>query len=379
MRQYSGVGADFLSDFPEGVQESFIFKARRFFHSLFYKNSKKAIITEDNLNPIISDSDFCEPRINSEHLSYSELIRKTDVCSIPDVHGDISALKMSLYSMELIDSDGRWIGGNKVVQFLGDYIDRGTSSLEVLDFLSRLRPQAEEVGGSLKLLLGNHETIMIGAIVDFEHYRELWLYNNNGGNSFKKEFREKYPFESEDDFWKQMRQVFMDGGEYSELISSMEVASQVDDVLYLHGGISTEWIDVIANHDIDALNQMWKATVSDLKQGNFGKMSYFAHPKSPLWFRYGHYAFMKDEEIYYIVDVLKKQGINAVVVGHDPLKNPEINERFMDYGIKMIATDTSMSSAYGEASSQAGIMIDKKGNIYGQSRIGAGLIHVEGK
>lgn len=75
---------------------------------------------------------------------------------IPDVHGDLQALKLSLNAakrLKSLDGPPRIIGKGRVV-FLGDYIDRGPQSTGVLEFLREIRAQAEVI-----LLRGNHEGV----------------------------------------------------------------------------------------------------------------------------------------------------------------------------------------------------------------------------
>lgn len=58
--------------------------------------------------------------------------------------------------------------------FLGDYIDRGKRSREVVDFLIRLQSEAPD---RVVCLMGNHEDLLIGAASG--HDEEIWL--ENGG------------------------------------------------------------------------------------------------------------------------------------------------------------------------------------------------------
>lgn len=98
--------------------------------------------------------------------------------SIGDIHGNISALR-NLYSLILEDINLH--GKASKIIFLGDYIDRGTDSREVLDFLMGLRDSnnIEHV-----FLLGNHEQMLIDSLeLEAEYQRlstfDMWL--NNGG------------------------------------------------------------------------------------------------------------------------------------------------------------------------------------------------------
>lgn len=318
-------------------------------------------------------------RRNAEMREYSEVLRETEVYSIPDVHGDIMALKMSLDAQGLIDARGDWKGGNSVVEFLGDYIDRGEANLEVLDYLLKLKKQAEAAGGQVDLLLGNHESMLIGAIADISGYRDIWLHPDNGGDKIFEEIREKYKLKSDDEVWEKMKDIFGPKGEYSKLVSSMKLVSQVDDVLYVHAGINGEWAEIIEDKGIEGVNLMWKSAYSDLMKGKIGGFKNVTGKYGPLWIKYEkHIINMSEDEMARIAKSLKNRGINAIVLGHDIMVNgPEMHAGFERHGIKVIASDVGMFSVYGSVSTQGGVKIDKEGNIEGRSRFGVHQLHLE--
>ena len=76
---------------------------------------------------------------------------------VGDVHGDLVGLEHVLRHAGLLDAVGRWCGGGARVVQLGDCIDRGHQSAEVLDLLRRLQDDAPAHGGEVVRLIGNHE------------------------------------------------------------------------------------------------------------------------------------------------------------------------------------------------------------------------------
>ncbi|MDG1286940.1 MAG: metallophosphoesterase family protein [Rickettsiales bacterium] len=77
------------------------------------------------------------------------------VYAIGDIHGQAQLLENAL---EAIAEDAKDFTGQRIIQvFLGDYIDRGMYSREVLDLLI----QAPPVGHERICLLGNHETTLL--------------------------------------------------------------------------------------------------------------------------------------------------------------------------------------------------------------------------
>jgi len=85
-----------------------------------------------------------------------------DIFAVGDVHGDYERLHKLLAAAEIIGPAGNsekvnWVAGRSVLVFLGDMIDKGPRSLEVLLFVRALRDAAVSKGGRVIVLMGNHE------------------------------------------------------------------------------------------------------------------------------------------------------------------------------------------------------------------------------
>ncbi|GAB1260501.1 metallophosphoesterase [Aurantivibrio plasticivorans] len=79
--------------------------------------------------------------------------------AIGDCHGHIQPLRALVEAIPLEASDN--------LVLLGDYIDHGPASRDVLDYLIRLRRQP-----NVHCLIGNHELMMLGAAEDPDIERE---------------------------------------------------------------------------------------------------------------------------------------------------------------------------------------------------------------
>ena len=103
--------------------------------------------------------------------------------AIGDIHGSNTALKALSEYVDFRSDD--------VIVTLGDYIDRGPDSKEVIDFLIKLGQTHQ-----LITLKGNHEVMMENALLS-EQERYFWLYN--GGEATMQSFGLHPPMLAADD------------------------------------------------------------------------------------------------------------------------------------------------------------------------------------
>lgn len=92
------------------------------------------------------------------------------VRAVGDIHGDINK---AMRCLELADVAAFpngipiWTGGNTIVVQLGDILDRGDAEISTLMLLRQLGKQAEEQGGAVHILNGNHESLNVAG--DFRY------------------------------------------------------------------------------------------------------------------------------------------------------------------------------------------------------------------
>ena len=107
----------------------------------------------------------------------------TDVDSlfvVGDVHGEFERLLGLLGNAGLIDTDTKWVGGERHVVFLGDIFDRGMEVTRVLWFLYELERQARAAGGGSHIVLGNHETMIFTEDIRYVTAKEQLIARLHG-------------------------------------------------------------------------------------------------------------------------------------------------------------------------------------------------------
>lgn len=78
---------------------------------------------------------------------------------IGDLNGADDALWEILRGTRLIDAQGRWTGGGSELVQVGDLFNRGGGARDALTLLHALKRPAQQAGGRVTVLLGNHEVM----------------------------------------------------------------------------------------------------------------------------------------------------------------------------------------------------------------------------
>ena len=225
----------------------------------------------------------------------------TRIVAFGDVHGDATAARAALQLAGVLNDADAWIGGTTQVVQIGDQLDRGDNEQEILDLFDTLRTEANAAGGAFYPLLGNHEIMNIE--LDFRYVTE-------GGFA---DFADT-PYDETDpliqqypDAEKGRAAAFRPGGPYATLLSAHHVTLQLEDSLFVHGGILPAHVE----YGLDAINEETRewmragGTIPDIMNDS----------DAPTWSR--HYSDDTDEDDCALLDtVLSATGASRIVVAH---------------------------------------------------------------
>jgi serine/threonine protein phosphatase 1 len=120
---------------------------------------------------------------------------------------------------------------------LGDYIDRGENSREVIDFIIDLIKK----GFDITPLTGNHEQMLINAYNDIEEL-PLWIMNSGDSTLLS--------FGSMD-----IREM---GGKYIDFFTSLEYYKKIGNFIFVHAGFN----DYASDPFTDNYNMVWECRPS---------------------------------------------------------------------------------------------------------------------
>ena len=169
--------------------------------------------------------------------------------AMSDIHGCLDKLKEK---MELVDLQG----DNRIV-FLGDYIDYGRQSGQVLQYICDL--QSEHGADKVIVLKGNHEDMILTWIDEYsgavpgsdEMFYDSWFKTDSEQNykTFRTlvteeqldKIREMEKTASFEDFNKEaVRMVLETNGKLVQWMRSMLSYYQTDTQIYVHAGVDEE-------------------------------------------------------------------------------------------------------------------------------------------
>lgn len=304
------------------------------------------------------------------------------IVAIGDLHGDFSVWRDIAGAAGLVDGAGHWTGGRTTLVQVGDVVDRGPNSLEIVRELMRLQKEAENQGGKVMALVGNHEAMnMIGDLryttpADFAAYstansaamRER-LYQVKKPE-IEAKYRSREPKMTTTAIhdawvaatplgWVEQRLAWAPNGEIGKWVVRNPAVALIDGNLFVHGGLSVE----AANLPLAEVN---KRVAAALAKDDSSPDSIINNPLGPLWYRGLISRDPKVTEIpaggpprppidQEITTVLAAYGAKRIVVGHTPnLKGIQLL-----YGGKLVTIDTGNSSYYGGPPSYLEIVGDR--------------------
>ena len=358
-------------------------------------------------------------RISAAERPY-DIKTNAKVVVFGDVHGAYDELVSLLTETGMIDSSLNWAGGESHLVSLGDLIDRGPRSRDVLELMIKLQEQAPQSGGEVHVLLGNHELMdMTGdrryvtqsdyaafardeTDTERDSLRLEYLTDNNNEDdkNINNEFNKLYPpgFIAFD-------KAFGLEGYIGKWLLSQPVILKINNTVFVHGGISSE----IAKKSLREINEEGKTelrtylkTVERLRNadvlpeylGYFDRVPYLnkkaktlidADPeikrnskKRPAWFddlialyeaqKAG--IFSSEGPLWYrgtsmchiysesfnTERFLKNVNAERLVIGHTPTRNHQVIERMEGLVIRL---DTGMLESYYKGHPSA-LILDKE-------------------
>jgi len=279
------------------------------------------------------------------------------IIAMGDLHGDYDAFLALMSQAGLIDAKGHWSGKRTTYVQLGDVVDRGPKSRDIILHLQRLQKEASHAGGKVITLIGNHEAMNMTNDLryvppeEFKNYvthsseaaREQVFQANKSkleaeyrqenpqitDAEIKAKFQEKYPLG-----YVEQRLAWASTGEIGRWVLSNPAVVIIGDSLFVHGGISIKY-------DVDSLAQLNDLVHAALSAAATDDNAIINDQVGPLWYR--GFAEENDTTLKDIADVLKAYSVKRMVIAHTPNL---AGIKVLDQG-RVIDIDTGITASYG--------------------------------
>ncbi|MBN2409022.1 MAG: metallophosphoesterase [Candidatus Aminicenantes bacterium] len=295
------------------------------------------------------------------------------IAVVGDLHGDYRNFVKILKGTGLVDRDLHWAAGDVHLVQTGDVMDRGPEARRIFDLLRRLEEEAEAAGGKVHVLLGNHEEMNLTGVVfstmaeavtldqfisflpdDYRKQQEDALAEKilklrSRGRSFR-------PKDVIDDFWKSLRKtraaqskyVIHLNDEYGDWLRRLNVAIKINDVVFVHGGISEKY----SRWGLREINDRYRLEIADYwhayrrsQPPRIVQPSIIYRGDSPLWYR--ELATVPEEDLEDELNAtLSNLGAKTMIIAHTP-KLVKTATEMQRFGGRVWIVDTGISEAYG--------------------------------
>ena len=236
------------------------------------------------------------------------------IVAVSDIHGQYDLLLRLLRANKVIDADDNWALGRDQLVIAGDVFDRGGAVNETLWLLLRLQQQAQQAGGTVHFLLGNHETMALGG--DLRYVNPKYLQS---ARLLKRSYPGLYARDTLLGQWLRTRPVLL----------------QVGDTLFLHGGVSPAELE-LALH-IEQTNAAYRASLGRSKaevRADPAIAPLYDGKQSPIWYRGYFDGQLGPDEVRALTQRL---GVARIVVGHTTM-----NHISSLHGGRVIAIDSGI-------------------------------------
>jgi hypothetical protein len=236
------------------------------------------------------------------------------LAAISDIHGQYDLMVRLLQVHGIADASNDWIFGDGHLVVVGDIFDRGEGVTDILWLVHKLEKQAQQAGGRVHYLLGNHEAMVL--MSDLRYVNKKYRYTTAV-------LRTPYS------------QLFGPESYMGQWIRSKPIAISINDIAFVHAGFSEACLDL--GLSFAEINAAFRERIFDHDEEAIltdPTLSVLYGEAGPLWYRgYFQEGYKKGRASR----ILKRLGKKHIVVGHTPF--PQIISLFKR---KIIGVDSTI-------------------------------------
>ncbi|KRA20257.1 metallophosphoesterase [Lysobacter sp. Root604] len=243
--------------------------------------------------------------------------RVSRIAALSDVHGQYEIMVQLLRANGVIDQRHEWRYGKGHLVIVGDVFDRGPQVNQALWLIYELERQARKAGGGVHLLLGNHEIMVLA--------NDL-RYVNDGYKTNAALLGKPYP------------ELYGPDTVLGRWLRSKPVMAQIDDLLFVHGGIAEEYLALgLERGDANARYRASLGTPKAVWSQDPVLSGLYNGKTSPIWYR-GYFTDPQLDQAR-VDAILHRSGVKRIVVGHTSMKTVGLY-----FGGAVISVDSSIKN-----------------------------------
>lgn len=224
--------------------------------------------------------------------------QRKETVIVSDPHGDLDCFVSVLRNNGVIGKRYEWTFGKNQLVIIGDVFDRGKDVLPIFWLIYKLEQEAQEAGGVVTFMLGNHEEMVL---------RNNLKYTRSKYKDLAKKLGMEYC-----DLWH-------DRSELGRWLQSRNLIQVVGTNLFVHAGLSKEFAGM--ENAIAEVNEETAKSIflpKDERRELSALSDSIYQDRGPFWFR----GMVKEDEKYRpstredVDGILKQYGVTRVFVGH---------------------------------------------------------------
>jgi hypothetical protein len=253
---------------------------------------------------------------------------------VSDLHGRLDAFAAFLKGNGVVDDGLHWIYGNNQLIFLGDFLDRGRDDNGIAWLLYKLEKEAEDAGGRLDFIPGNHEDLVLKDDIRYVHEDHL-MFAAQAGIPYSR----LYGADTELGRW----------------IRDSYLILIVENNLFVHAGLSPDMENKsYKTGEINELGMRFLGIPTAARKELHARNELLFGSNGPLWYR----GLASDAERHEplppeeLRNVLKYYGVSRIIVGHT-----EVNEVERRYDGQVIAVNVRHHKNF-DRNGTAGLLIE---------------------
>ena len=240
------------------------------------------------------DSTYFDFTIKSEFESPKSIYDDGNkIIAISDIESGYKTFRDFLINNEVIDDRLNWVFGKGHLVLVGDFVDRGFSTTQVLWFIYKLEQDAEKHGGTVHFIIGNHEL------------------KNMYGDYLESSFKYTYVASI---LGKSQYNLYGSNSIIGKWLASKNSIEQINGNLFAHGGLHPDVASI--NLSLDEINEFIRSTYyqTAYPKANKDKTDFLLSSKTGIsWYR----GYFRDDLTQEEVEVgLNKFDAKSIIVGH---------------------------------------------------------------